>query len=47
MAIPRQPMPHQGSEARVENFGEVALGLESEAVRMEALRCCSARTRAA
>ncbi len=39
MAIPRQPMPHQGSEARVENFGEVALGLESEAVRMEALRC--------
>jgi glutamate synthase (NADPH/NADH) small chain len=43
MAIPRQPMPHQAAQDRVENFSEVALGLEEHAVRLEALRCIACK----
>lgn len=39
MKIPRQDMPAQEPEERVENFDEVALGFTLDAARMEAERC--------
>ena len=39
MKIPRQGMPVQEPEARVENFDEVALGFTLELARREAERC--------
>jgi glutamate synthase (NADPH) small chain len=39
MKIPRQEMPVQEPEARVENFNEVALGFTLELARREAERC--------
>lgn len=36
---PRQPMPEQEPEARVHNFGEVALGYDAELAQTEASRC--------
>ncbi len=39
MKIPRQEMPVQKPEARVENFDEVALGFTAELARREAERC--------
>lgn len=39
MAIERQPMPEQLANERIHNFSEVAIGLDTHAARMEALRC--------
>ncbi|HQN20218.1 MAG TPA: dihydropyrimidine dehydrogenase, partial [Syntrophobacteraceae bacterium] len=39
MKVPRQEMPVQKPEARVENFDEVALGFTAELARREAERC--------
>ncbi len=39
MRIPRQPMPEQAPQERIQNFSEVNLGLESEAAIDEAQRC--------
>lgn len=43
MKIPRQDMPVQGPEDRVQNFGEVALGFTLELARKEAERCLQCR----
>ncbi len=37
--IPRQKMPERPAEERIKDFGEVNLGLETEAAQMEAKRC--------
>ena len=39
MKIPRQDMPVQEPEDRVQNFNEVALGFTLELARKEAERC--------
>jgi len=39
MKIPRQAMPVQGPEDRVQNFTEVAMGFTLDLARMEAERC--------
>ena len=39
MAIPRQPMPEQAAEERIQNFGEVPKGFDDITARIEALRC--------
>ena len=38
-SIPRQKMPEQAPEKRIENFNEVALGLTEELAVKESLRC--------
>ncbi len=45
MAIDRVGMPQQNPAARVENFGEVNLGLEESAAVMEARRCLLCKNR--
>lgn len=37
--VPRQPMPCQKPEARVQNFSEVATGYTEETALLEASRC--------
>jgi glutamate synthase (NADPH/NADH) small chain len=39
MKVPRQPMPTQEAEVRVQNFGEVAQGYPEDTALLESLRC--------
>jgi len=44
MAIPRQKMPVQDSNLRINNFDEVALGYDEKTAKMEAERCLQCKT---
>lgn len=41
---PRQPMPLRSPEARVQDFGEVAVGYDAETAVVEASRCLQCPT---
>ena len=43
MKIPRQAMPEQPAEVRINNFQEVNLGYDEETARMEAMRCLNCK----
>lgn len=45
MQIPRQPMPEQKPDERVNNFLEVPFGYDSETAMREAERCLACKTR--